>query len=177
MFPRKYPSPCWSRFHDTLSNIHSPIIPLLHVKYFSGVSNSRVCYNTYEGNILQNITTLCSLPSYRIRKIEAWRFPIIRVNLDINGKNLVKFQWGKLEISCLAVTVPLEVIMIPCGWICNPPPPHLPWETIRRTFIAFLFHTNFGQCKMCYADWKPGLFPLVMFVRLNQIKYHRYRNS
>lgn len=106
MFPRKYPSPCWSRFQDTLSKIHSPIIPLLHVKYFSGVSNSRVCYNTYEGNILQNITTLCSLPSYPIRKIQAWRFPIIRVNLDINGKILVKVSVGKIGTLCLAVTVP-----------------------------------------------------------------------
>lgn len=96
MFPRKYPSPCWSRFHDILSKIHSPIIPLLHVKYFSGVSNSRVSYNTYEGNILQNITTLCSLPSYPIRKIEPWRFPIIRVNLDTNGKILVKVSVGKI---------------------------------------------------------------------------------
>lgn len=95
MFPRKYLSPCWSRFQDTPSKIHSPIIPLLHVKYFSGLSNSRVCYNTNEGNILQNITTLCSLPSYPIRKIEAWRFPIIRVNLDINGKILVKVSVGK----------------------------------------------------------------------------------
>lgn len=142
VFPRKYPSPCWSRFHDTLSNIHSPIIPLLHVKYFSGVSNSRVCYNTYEGNILQNITTLCSLPSYPIRKIEAWRFPIIRVNLDINGKNLVKFQWGKLEISCPAVTVPLEVIMIPCGWICTPPPPPTFPE---RQYVEPLLHFYFIQ--------------------------------
>lgn len=95
MFPRKYPPPCWSRFQDTLSKIHSPITPLLHVKYFSGLSNSRVCYNTNEGNILQNITTLCSLPSYPIRKIEAWRFPIIRVNLDINRKILVKVSVGK----------------------------------------------------------------------------------
>lgn len=96
---------------------------------------------------------------------------------DINGKNLMqvsmrkilcKFQWGKLEISCLAVTVPWEVRMwfhaIENALQPPHPPPPPSRDAIRRKpfpcFISFLFYTNIGQCKMCYVDWKPVLFPV-----------------
>lgn len=107
---------------------------------------------------------------------------------DINGKNLMqvsmrkilcKFQWGKLEISCLAVTVPWEVRM----WFHaienalqppHPPHPHPETQYVENRFLA-LFHFYFIQtlvnarCVMLIENQCcfPFIHPIFMFVRLN----------
>lgn len=108
-----------------------------------------------------------------IRKDGSSRLSDVR---DINGKNSCKYQWGK---SCASFNGEswksrawlwqflerLECDFMLLKMQSNPLTPPLPSrDAIRRKpfpcFISFLFYTNIGQCKMCYVDWKPVLFPV-----------------